>query len=159
MATLTAEYNLLYKQLEALLAGERHWLTNLSQFNALLFNGISDINWAGAYWLYDAENLQLGPYQGQVACTQIKVGKGVCGTSVKQASSILVKDVDQFVGHIACDSRSRSELVVPITVNGRIWGVYDLDSPSLARFSKQDQLGIEALVALLVKSSDWPPQI
>jgi L-methionine (R)-S-oxide reductase len=155
MSNLTPEYNLLIKQLDALLNGETNQLTNISQFNALIFNLLPDLNWAGFYIFDGEQTLQLGPFQGQVACTKIKLGQGVCGSSASQLKSILVDDVEQFAGHIACDSRSRSELVVPISISGQLWGVFDLDSPILNRFTEQDRAGVEALVEKLIKLTKW----
>lgn len=155
MSDSKTDYQLLAKQLEALLSGERNWLTNISQFVALVFNNLNQLNWAGFYLKVDDAYLKLGPFQGQVACTTIKIGKGVCGTSAEQRESVLVKDVDQFEGHIVCDSRSRSELVCPVIIDNQLWGVFDLDSPILSRFDKQDQLGFEELIRVLIRSTDW----
>lgn len=155
MSDTKNDYPLLAKQLESLLSGERNWLTNISQFAALVFNNLNQINWAGFYLKVDDNYLKLGAFQGQVACTTIKIGTGVCGTSVEQRESLLVKDVDQFKGHIVCDSRSRSELVCPVIVDNELWGVFDLDSPILSRFDKQDQQGVEELINVLIRSTDW----
>jgi len=148
-------YELLTKQLESLLSGERNLLTNLSQFVALVYNNLPELNWAGFYIKGAEEQLKLGPFQGQVACTTIAIGNGVCGTSANNKESVLVDDVDQFKGHIACDSRSRSELVCPVVLDGDLWGVFDLDSPQLARFDQHDQCGVEELIKVLIRSTDW----
>jgi len=150
MNNLTNEYSLLCKQLTALLEGESNFITNLSQFSALVFNSLSQVNWAGFYLVTDESYLQLGPFQGQVACTKIPMGKGVCGTAAETRQSQLVTDVDQFEGHIACDSRSKSEVVCPMIFDDKLVGVFDVDSPELGRFSEQDRDGIEALVGILV---------
>jgi len=150
MNNLTDEYTLLCKQLTSLLEGETNFITNLSQFSALVFNSLTEVNWAGFYLMNDDSFLQLGPFQGQVACTKIPIGKGVCGTAAETRQSQLVRDVDQFEGHIACDSRSRSEIVCPVIFNGKLVGVFDVDSPELGRFSEEDRDGIEALVEILV---------
>lgn len=156
MSDIKTNYKLLAKQLESLLSGERNLLTNLSQFVALVFNNLGDINWAGFYIKQTDGYLKLGPFQGQVACSTIKIGSGVCGTSASDRKSLLVDDVDDFEGHIVCDSRSRSELVCPMIVNKELWGVFDLDSPILARFNQEDQQGIEALLDVLIHATDWP---
>jgi L-methionine (R)-S-oxide reductase len=155
MTKLTDEYSLLGKQLAALLEGESNPITNLSQFSALIFNSLSQVNWAGFYLMTSDSLLQLGPFQGQVACTKIPIGKGVCGTAAKSRQSQLVADVNQFAGHIACDSRSRSEVVCPLVLNGQLIGVFDLDSPELNRFDQQDQYGIECLVQILIDKTDF----
>lgn len=156
---LSNEYSLLCKQLSALLEGESNFITNLSQFSALLFNQLEQVNWAGFYLLESnsldsvVKYLQLGPFQGQVACTKIPFGKGVCGTAAETLQSQLVDDVDQFAGHIACDSRSRSEVVCPLIVDGQLVAVFDLDSPALNRFNEDDLLGIESLVQILLEKT------
>jgi GAF domain-containing protein len=129
--------------LRALLADETDVLANTSNFVALLNNALDDINWIGVYVLRGDE-LVLGPFQGLTACVRIPLGKGVCGTAAQRLETLRVADVHAFPGHIACDAASRSELVVPLIVNGSLVGVLDIDSPSLARFSAADQAGIEA---------------
>jgi L-methionine (R)-S-oxide reductase len=151
----SAFYELLNKQLAALLSGERNFITNLSQFSGLVNSQLEDINWVGFYLSQPNNDLILGPYQGQVACVHIPLGKGVCGTSAEQRKSLLVEDVDQFAGHIACDSRSRSELVCPIVVDNRLVGVLDIDSPSLSRFTQDDLIGMEKLVKTLIAATDF----
>ncbi|MGX5174079.1 GAF domain-containing protein [Aliikangiella sp. IMCC44653] len=151
----SAFYQLLNKQLAGLLTGERNFITNLSQFSGLINSQLDDINWVGFYLTQADQDLLLGPYQGQVACVRIPLGKGVCGTSALKRESILVEDVDQFTGHIACDSRSRSELVCPIVVNNKLIGVLDVDSPSLSRFDQADLRGMEMLVETLILATDF----
>jgi len=158
MELLDPKYQLLCKQLEALFEGEDNAITNLSQFNAIIFNNIPEVNWAGFYLVSDKDKLKLGPFQGEVACTNIDFGKGVCGTVAITRESQLVDDVDQFDGHIACDSRSRSEIVCPIIVEDRLIAVFDVDSPVISRFSQSDLRGIEAMVEVLVKATRWEMQ-
>ena len=146
-------YSLLVAQLQALLAGERDFIANAAQFSAFLFQELSDLNWAGFY-LARGEELVLGPFQGKVACVRIPFGRGVCGAAAATGQTQRVDDVHAFAGHIACDSASNSELVVPLFKDGRLLGVLDLDSPSLARFSAADQAGIERLVELFVELTD-----
>ena len=146
-------YTLLQAQLESLLADERDFIANASQFSAFLFNQLEDLNWAGFY-LNRNEELVLGPFQGQIACVRIPFGRGVCGTAAATRLTQRVEDVHAFAGHIACDSASNSELVVPLIKDGRLIGVLDLDSPSIGRFTEQDQQGIEALAAIFLRLSD-----
>jgi len=146
-------YRLLAAQLESLLADERDFIANAAQFSAFLYTQLDDLNWAGFY-LNRNEELVLGPFQGQIACVRIPFGKGVCGAAAQSRETHRVLDVHEFPGHIACDSASNSELVVPLVKEGRLIGVLDLDSPSLARFSEADQVGIEALAAIFLKSTD-----
>ncbi|MCZ4323627.1 Free methionine-R-sulfoxide reductase [Pseudomonas sp. 8BK] len=146
-------YPLLVAQLQALLAGERDFIANAAQFSAFLFQELSDLNWAGFY-LARGEELVLGPFQGKVACVRIPFGRGVCGAAAATGQTLRVDDVHAFAGHIACDSASNSELVVPLFKDGRLLGVLDLDSPSLARFSAADQAGIERLVEVFVELTD-----
>lgn len=146
-------YALLKAQLESLLADERDFIANASQFSAFLFNQLEDLNWAGFY-LNRNEELVLGPFQGQIACVRIPFGRGVCGTAAATRLTQRVEDVHAFAGHIACDSASNSELVVPLIKDGRLIGVLDLDSPSIGRFTEQDQQGIEALAAIFLRLND-----
>lgn len=146
-------YELLAAQLEALLADERDFVANAAQFAAFLFHELDDLNWAGFY-LNKGEQLVLGPFQGKVACVRIPFGRGVCGAAASSWQSQRVDDVHAFPGHIACDSASNSELVVPLVKDGRLIGVLDLDSPSAARFSPDDQAGIERLVAIFLRLTD-----
>ncbi|MGE8359321.1 GAF domain-containing protein [Pseudomonas sp.] len=146
-------YPLLAAQLQSLLADERDFIANAAQFSAFLFQELEDLNWAGFY-LARGEELVLGPFQGKVACVRIPFGRGVCGTAAASRQTQRVEDVHAFAGHIACDSASNSELVVPLVKEGRLIGVLDLDSPRLARFTPQDQQGIEALAAIFLAATD-----
>ncbi|MEE5119701.1 GAF domain-containing protein [Pseudomonas alliivorans] len=146
-------YNLLAAQLEALLADERDFIANAAQFSAFLYTQIDDLNWAGFY-LNRNEELVLGPFQGQVACVRIPFGRGVCGAAAQSRATQRVEDVHSFAGHIACDSASNSELVVPLIKDGTLVGVLDLDSPSVGRFSEVDQAGIERLAAIFLAATD-----
>ncbi|PMV17733.1 MULTISPECIES: GAF domain-containing protein [unclassified Pseudomonas] len=146
-------YPMLCAQLESLLADERDFIANSAQFSAFLFNQLGDLNWAGFY-LNRNEELVLGPFQGQIACVRIPFGRGVCGAAAVTRQTQRVEDVHAFPGHIACDSASNSELVVPLVKDGKLVGVLDLDSPSLARFTLQDQAGIEQLAAIFLRLTD-----
>ena len=146
-------YELLAAQLEALLADERDFVANAAQFSAFIFHELEGLNWAGFY-LAHGDELVLGPFQGKVACVRIPFGRGVCGAAASTRQTQRVEDVHAFTGHIACDSASNSELVVPLVKDGRLIGVLDLDSPHLARFSVEDQLGIERLAAIFVRLTD-----
>lgn len=146
-------YPLLVAQLQALLAGERDFIANAAQFSAFLFQELSDLNWAGFY-LARGEELVVGPFQGKVACVRIPFGRGVCGAAAASGETQRVEDVHAFAGHIACDSASNSELVVPLFKDGRLLGVLDLDSPRLGRFSAEDQVGIEQLVQVFIGLTD-----
>lgn len=141
-------YELVCQQLAALTVGVPHRIANLANASALLWQELPEINWAGFYIL-EGETLVLGPFQGKPACIEIPVGKGVCGTAVQQGAAQLVEDVHAFPGHIACDSASRSEIVIPIRREGKIWGVLDIDSPHPARFTREDQAGLEQFAAVL----------
>ncbi|MDF2941361.1 MAG: hypothetical protein K0S01_219 [Herbinix sp.] len=147
-------YHLLQEQLKALLEDEPNMIPNLSNASALLNLALKDINWVGFYLMHNNE-LLLGPFQGKPACIHIPIGKGVCGTAVSQEKTQLVPDVHAFPGHIACDSASRSEIVVPIRVNGSIVGVLDIDSPSVERFDTLDQVGLEKFVQILEAGCEW----
>jgi len=146
-------YPLLTAQLQALLSDERDFIANAAQFSAFLFQQLSDLNWAGFY-LARGEELVLGPFQGKVACVRIPFGRGVCGMAAATGQTQRVEDVHAFAGHIACDSASNSELVVPLFKDGRLIGVLDLDSPLQARFSAADQAGVERLVEVFVQLTD-----
>ena len=143
-----AFYRDLLAAADALTTGEPDAVANMANIAALLFDWLPALNWAGFYRTIDGE-LVLGPFQGKAACIRIPYGQGVCGTAAAKATSQLVEDVHAFPGHIACDAASRSELVVPVTVNGTVVAVIDLDSPDLARFDAEDQAGIEALALLI----------
>ncbi|WP_095155593.1 GAF domain-containing protein [Pseudomonas sp. Irchel 3E13] len=146
-------YALLAAQLEALLSGERDFIANAAQFSAFLYNQVDDLNWAGFYLNRDGE-LVLGPFQGQVACVRIAFGRGVCGAAAASLQTQRVEDVHAFPGHIACDSASNSELVIPLVKDGRLIGVLDLDSPKLARFTVEDQAGLEHLAGIFLQATD-----
>jgi L-methionine (R)-S-oxide reductase len=135
--------NELLQNLEALLHGSDPWITTLSNAAAFIYAVLPDINWAGFYLLSNGE-LILGPFGGKPACTRIEMGKGVCGAAARELRTIVVANVDDFPGHIACDAESRSEIVVPLASDGTLWGVLDIDSPTLDRFAVQDQELIEA---------------
>ncbi|GLO48489.1 MULTISPECIES: GAF domain-containing protein [Pseudomonas] len=146
-------YNLLAAQVQALFADERDFIANAAQFSAFLYNQVDDLNWAGFY-LNRNEELVLGPFQGQVACVRIPFSKGVCGAAAATRQTQRVEDVHAFAGHIACDSASNSELVIPLVKEGRLIGVLDLDSPKLGRFSEADQVGLERLAAIFLALTD-----
>ena len=155
-----ADYGLLAKQIVSLAEVDAHWLPVLSNAAALLWDALDDINWAGFY-LVDPTTvvepglepgfpeLRLGPFQGKVACVRIPFGRGVCGTAAATKTSQLVENVHQFPGHIACDSASNSEVVVPIFKGEQVVGVLDIDSPSVARFTQEDLAGLEQVVKAL----------
>lgn len=137
-------------QLTGLFEDCPHVIANLSNASAVLNQAMKDINWVGFYLMEEGQ-LVLGPFQGKAACVEIKVGKGVCGTAVEKDAVQLVKNVHEFPGHIACDGASNSEIVLPIHVDGNIWGVLDIDSPSLGRFDEEDQTGLEKVVRVVEK--------
>ena len=144
------DYKLLCAQLKALTEDVENPISNLSNASALLWQELADINWAGFYKM-EGGILVLYPFQGKTACTRIAVGKGVCGTAVAEDKTQLVPDVHRFPGHIACDCASNSEIVLPIHVKGAIWGVLDIDSPSIGRFTEDDKEGLKLFVAQLEK--------
>jgi L-methionine (R)-S-oxide reductase len=146
----SALYHELAGELDALLTGENDHTANAANAAAAIYHTLPQLNWAGFYFLRD-DTLVLGPFQGRPACVRIKSGSGVCGTAVRERRSILVPDVEAFPGHIACDTASRSELVVPLMWGDEVIGVLDLDSPDLARFDAEDQTGCEALAAIVVR--------
>ena len=144
----TVNYKALTRELASLVDGVPYLTANLANASALLWQHLADINWAGFYLMVDGA-LVLGPFQGKPACIRIAVGRGVCGTAVAQDAVQLVPDVHQFPGHIACDSASNSEIVLPIHKNGQVWGVLDIDSPFVDRFTAEDKTGLEAFVKIL----------
>jgi GAF domain-containing protein len=146
-------YEELSRQARGLLEGERDLIANAANVAALIWELMPDLNWAGFYFMKGGE-LVLGPFQGKPACVRIAVGKGVCGTAAARGASVLVPDVHAFPGHIACDSASNSELVVPLIKTGRVVGVLDLDSPLLGRFDAEDQAAFERLVAFFVDATE-----
>lgn len=149
-----ADYLLLAKQIEAVAEIDHDFVPVLANASAILFEAMDRINWAGFY-LMDRGSLLVGPFQGKTACVRIEVGKGVCGSAVQQGKPIRVEDVHGFPGHIACDSASRSEIVLPIRNGGKIVGVLDIDSPEKGRFSESDEQGLAAVVAALEKVADF----
>ena len=155
-ATDRAElYRTLADQLTGLLHGETDQIANAANTAALLYMTLPDINWAGFYFLRAESELVLGPFQGKPACVRIAAGRGVCGAAVVQGSSILVEDVHAFPGHIACDSASRSEVVVPLILHGRTLGVLDIDSPTQGRFTAEDQAGLEKIAEIFIAATSW----
>lgn len=148
-------YLLLAKQLQSLFEGETDGLANISNMTALVYSGLPEVNWAGFYF-FKGGQLVLGPFQGKPACTRIAPGKGVCGMAAAQRRSVVTPNVHEFPGHIACDSASASEIVVPIVVNGDLLGVFDVDSPTVGRFDDEDRVGMESLVAVFVDAlCEW----
>ena len=146
----SVDYELLSKQLVALMSAESDALANSANFTGLLYNAISNINWLGIYVLRGDE-LVLGPFQGKPACVRLPLGTGVCGNAAKKQQTLRIEDVHEFDGHIACDSASRSEIVVPLISSGTLLGVLDVDSPDIGRFSEVDQSGIENLCTTFVE--------
>lgn len=159
-----ADYGLLAKQIVSLAEVDAHWLPVLSNAAALLWDALDNINWAGFYLVdlatvtgegSSTPELRLGPFQGKVACVRIPFGRGVCGTAAATKTSQLVEDVHQFPGHIACDSASNSEVVVPIFKDGQVVGVLDIDSPNVARFTQEDLAGLEQVVKALESCTNF----
>src|SRR5438094_4838600 len=144
-------YDELASQLSNLLAGERDLVANAANFAALVFHSLSDLNWAGFYFVKNGE-LVLGPFQGKPAWVRIKMGQGVCGAGAAKCETLIVPNVHEFPGHIACDSASNSEIVVPLMKDSRLIGVLDLDSPLPSRFDQDDAAGLETLVRILLSS-------
>ena len=144
-------YSTIKKQASLLIESTDNLISDLSNIAALLFNSLEDVSWAGFY-IYSNGKLLLGPFMGKPACTQIEVGKGVCGTAFIKKETILVKNVHDFSGHIACDSASNSEIVVPIFVNNKVVGVLDLDSTSMNRFDEEDKVGLEGIAEVVSNS-------
>ncbi len=142
------DYRFLCRQLSAMIEDVPFILSNLANASALLYQTLADINWSGFYIL-ENDTLLLGPFQGKPACTAIPVGKGVCGAAILQDKTQLVPDVHAFAGHIACDSISRSEIVIPLHKNGQLWGILDIDSPVYNRFSEADRAGLEEFCKIL----------
>jgi GAF domain-containing protein len=155
-----ADYASLAEELNGLLAGEPNLVANAANTAALLFDALPDVNWAGFYFIGQGANgkseLIVGPFQGKPACVRIPLGKGVCGTAASTRKTIVVMDVHEFPGHIACDAASQSEIVVPLMKGDTLLGVLDIDSPSVARFDDADRRGIERLAAIFVAASRGP---
>jgi GAF domain-containing protein len=144
----------LIQQARALLEGERDFTANAANLAALIFHTLPDLNWVGFYWMKAGE-LVLGPFQGKPACVRIALGKGVCGTAARERRTIVVADVHEFPGHIACDSASNSEVVVPVILEGRVIGVLDLDSPLKRRFDESDARALEQAVEVFIASTEF----
>ena len=144
----TVNYEMLVSTARELIRDVPYETANLANLSALLWQELPDINWAGFYKM-DGGKLVLGPFQGKPACILIPVGRGVCGTAVEEDRTQLVYDVHQFPGHIACDCASNAEIVIPIHAGGKIWGVLDIDSPTIGRFTREDQEGLEKFVSML----------
>jgi len=160
-ASIDEQYQLLAKQVKSLLRREDNLITNLSNFTAALKQTFNKISWVGFY-LFDGQKLYLGPFQGKVACTNIEIGKGVCGTSAAKRETIIVPDVDKFPGHIACDSNSKSEIVIPLFHNNQLLGVLDLDSHDYNSFSETDKEYLEEICKFLCEEifpSDYQSNI
>lgn len=150
----STDYRLMYEQAAEIIRTEPHYVSALSNLSALLFQSMEGINWAGFY-LMDRGSLVVGPFQGKTACIRIEIGKGVCGTAVRQQRVVRVADVHAFPGHIACDASSRSEIVLPIWNKGRIAGVLDIDSPLPDRFATEDEEGLSDIVQLIGQEVDF----
>ena len=144
-------YPLLVSQLQSITQGVPHTIANLANTAALLWEALENINWVGFY-LREGDTLILGPFQGKVACIEIPMGRGVCGTAAARGKTLRIEDVHTFPGHIACDSASNSEIVVPIFQNGEVYGVLDIDSPCFARFTREDQRELEEIASILEKN-------
>jgi L-methionine (R)-S-oxide reductase len=142
-------YQSICEELRSLIAGECDWIANLANASSLLFHSLPHLNWAGFYLLKQGE-LVVGPFQGKPACVRIALGRGVCGTAAETRTTIVVPDVNQFPGHIACDSASNAEIVIPMIRAGELLGVMDLDSPMLNRFDEEDRRGLEKFVEILI---------
>lgn len=149
--TRPEQYAQLVEQARALLAGERDRIANAANLSALVYNALPELNWVGFYF-FDGTELVVGPFQGLPACVRIPLDRGVCGAAASSRQTQRVEDVDAFPGHIACDSASRSELVVPLVLDGELLGVFDLDSPRPGRFDAEDQQGLEAIAAVFLDS-------
>lgn len=153
------DYAMLTRQVTSILEGERDLTANAAQFSAFVYDTIADLNWAGFYLSVPAkkgegQDLLVGPFQGKVACARIPFGRGVCGASAQERRTILVPDVHAFPGHIACDSASNAEIVIPLVKDDKLIGVFDIDSPALNRFSEEDRAGLEAMVAAFLDATD-----
>ena len=159
-AALKPDYALLRRQVDSILEGERDLVANAAQFCAFIYDTIAELNWAGFYFTRAASNgageeLLVGPFQGKVACARIPFGRGVCGAAAAERRTMLVPDVHAFPGHIACDAQSNAEIVIPLIRHGKVLGVFDIDSPTLNRFSEADRAGLEALVAAFLAATDF----
>lgn len=139
------EYELILKQVDAIISDESDVIANMANISALLFDSLSDVNWVGFYRVVSDE-LVLGPFQGKVACIRIPINKGVCGTAAGESKTVRVANVHDFSGHIACDANSNSEIVIPLIINGKVIAVLDVDSPIYERFDEDDQTGLENII-------------
>ena len=148
------EYTMIAKQIRALAEISAKWLPLFSNASALLYEAMEQVNWAGFY-LADGDALLLGPFQGKPACVRIEKGRGVCGAAFREDAVQLVPDVHAFPGHIACDSASNSEIVLPVHAGGRVAAVLDIDSPVLGRFTEEDREGLAQIVAVLEELAEW----
>ena len=153
---MSVSYDLLERQARALLAGESDPIANAANFSAFVFHELPEVNWVGFYYLHPNGELVLGPFAGKPACTRLPAGRGVCGAAVQSRATVVVDDVHAFGDHIACDSASRSELVVPLFKGDELIGVFDVDSPVTGRFGQADREGLEALVRAFSESSMQP---
>lgn len=154
------DYALLERQVESVLEGERSLMTNAAQFSALVYDTLADLNWAGFYFTVparkgDGKDLLVGAFQGKPACARIPFGRGVCGSAAVERKTIVVPDVHAFPGHIACDSASNSEIVLPLIKDGEVVGVFDIDSPLLNRFSEEDREGLERMLTAFMDGTDF----
>ena len=150
----TGVYRFLIEQTELLLAGEPDWSANSANFASLIFHTLPDLNWAGFYWLKGGE-LVLGAFQGKPACVRIQIGRGVCGAAAEKLETVVVKNVHEFPGHIACDSASNSEIVIPLVKNEKLVGVLDIDSPLLNRFDQKDKTELEKAARIFLEGTDF----
>jgi L-methionine (R)-S-oxide reductase len=156
MTGMSVSYELLERQARELLSGETDFIANAANFAAFVYHEIEGVNWAGFYFARSSGDLVLGPFCGRPACTRLPAGRGVCGAAAVKGVTLVVDDVTAFGDHIVCDTASRSEIVVPLIVDGAAAGVFDVDSDRLARFSQADRVGIEGLVSAFMKTVRWP---
>lgn len=153
---MSVSYDLLERQVRELLSDERDYIANAANFAAFVYHELPDVNWAGFYFVEESGDLVLGPFGGRPACTRLAKGHGVCGAAAITRETVVVDDVTAFDDHIACDTASRSEIVVPLFTRDEVYGVFDIDSPSLARFSAGDRSGIERLVRAFTEAAPQP---
>lgn len=147
------DYDLLVAQAGALLSGESDFIANAANFASFVYHELPELNWAGFYFVDEADDLVLGPFNGRPACTRLPRGRGVCGAAFTQRETVVVADVDAFADHIVCDGASKSEIVVPLNDENGVYGVFDIDSPVVARFTDADRRGIEALVKVFLSEA------
>jgi L-methionine (R)-S-oxide reductase len=158
-ASSTPDYPMLSRQVSSILDGERDLTANAAQFSAFVFESVANLNWAGFYLmrpnkLRTGEELLVGPFQGKVACARIPLSRGVCGAAARERLTMVVNDVHAFADHIACDANSNAEIVIPLIKDGHLYGVFDIDSPITNRFSEEDRVGLEAMVAAFLSATD-----